>query len=99
MDLTAYEYLLYQRDREKRLQFLTDGIITQGEFDEENQRVLQDIRRVKRSKIIREVCKKPNIHLQFDSENNVDQENSKKEPLHPSEIKKASLYYWLSARL
>lgn len=58
LDLTAYEYLLYCRDRKERVELLKAGVITKDEFEEEDRVAIEDIRKIKRSKIIREVRKK-----------------------------------------
>ena len=55
IDFTAYEYLLYQRDRKERFKDLKSGVISQKEFDEENKQAFADIQKIKRSKIIHEV--------------------------------------------
>lgn len=53
-DFTAYEYILYKRDRKDRLRSLKKGDIDQADFDYEEERALdQGVK--KRSKIIREI--------------------------------------------
>ena len=108
LDLTAYEYLLYKRERSEKLEYLKDGIISQEEFDEEDKRCLEEIRKVKRSKIIHEVKQKDKGRYRealTKSRNNTpsktlaDLEERKDKPIKSEEIRNTSLYYWFSAKM
>ena len=105
LDLTAYEFLIYKRDRKERLSYLRDGIITQEEFDEEDQRVIHDIRKIKKSKIIHAVKSKNKNRYNGNKNQDLEQsmhdkrEELKSEPINSDEIKKTSLYYWVSAKM
>ena len=91
IDFTAYEYLLYQRDRKERLKELKSGTITQQEFDEEDKLAFADIRKIKRSKIIHEVKRKTRKSVGFGT--------TKEREIDPKDLKSTSLYYWISAKL
>jgi hypothetical protein len=108
LDLTAYEYLLYKRERSEKLEYLKDGIISQEEFDEEDKRCLEEIRKVKRSKIIHEVKQKDKGRYReaftksrgnTPSKQVADLEERKDKPIRSEEIRKTSLYYWFSAKM
>lgn len=106
LDLTAYEYILFQKDKKLRSEWLKDGAITQEEFDEENKRAMDDIRTIKRSKIIRNVrgsgnrYKKPIKDIKPESSNvNQNLEFTRDPNLSSNDIKKTSLYYWISAKM
>lgn len=101
MDLTAYEYILYQRDRKERLVALREGRVTQEEFDEEDREILQDIRKIKRSKIIREVKKNDRYgkHGVAALRKKKHTHYVKERPIQPDDMKKESLYYWFSATM
>jgi len=45
--LTAYEYIVYKEEREERQERLKNGEITQREYEEEERRALEDIRKKK----------------------------------------------------
>lgn len=106
LDLTAYEYILFQKDKKLRLEWLKDGAITQEEFDEENKRAMDDIRTIKRSKIIRNVrgsgnrYKKPINDIKPESSHvNQNLEFIRDPNVSSNDIKKTSFYYWISAKM
>lgn len=96
IDFTAYEYLLYQRNRKERLEELKNGTITQDQFDAEDRRAFKNIRKVKRSKIIHEVKKHKKTKNKIFTE---DFESGGERPLDQDDIKQVSLYYGVSAKM
>ena len=82
--------------------WLKDGAITQEEFDEEDQRAMDEIRTVKRSKIIRDVRKNkqingpPNLRVNRVS---VNLEKSELKDVDDNDVRDTSLYYRYSAKM
>jgi hypothetical protein len=55
--LTAYEFIVYKDEKEERLELLKLGEITQAQFDEEEKKAMEDIRKKKKSRIIHQINK------------------------------------------
>lgn len=94
-DFTAYEYIVYKRDRKERLQQLKDGDIDKATFEYEEEKALSKQGVKKRSKIIREIKQeekekaKQRRMEQLEKQGGVERE----------EMKETSYYYCLSATM
>lgn len=53
--LTAYEFIVYKDEKQERLEALQSGLITQEQYDEEEKKALEDIRKKKKSSIIHQI--------------------------------------------
>jgi hypothetical protein len=106
LDLTAYEFILYQKDKKERLEWLRDGLITQEELVNDDKSAMDEIRTTTRSKIIRNVrgkddrYKKPIQDIKPESSRvDYELEFARDHNISPNDIKKTSLYYWVSAKM
>ena len=93
IDFTAYEYLLYQRDRKERFKDLKSGVISQKEFDEENKQAFADIQKIKRSKIIHEVKRRNK------AKDGVINSQEKQKDKIQKDFQNSALYYCISSKL
>lgn len=93
IDFTAYEYLLYQRDRKERFKDLKSGVISQKEFDEENKQAFADIQKIKRSKIIHEVKRRNKA-----KDGAINSPEKQKDKIQ-KDFQNSALYYCISSKL